>query len=99
MGGFRRRRELPADLARQHPGRAIDIHTGKGRGSRRRIPASQPVLGVLEMRRSGATSGWVFPAHPRSGHVEASTLKKQHAVALKDFGVVPSVLYTFRHTE
>jgi integrase len=77
---------------------AIEIHAGKGRGSRRRIPASQRVLGVLEMRRAGATSGWVFPADTRSGHIEASTLKKQHAAALTASGVAPFVLYTFRHT-
>jgi len=39
-----------------------------------------------------------FPADTRSGHIEASTLKKQHAAALKNSGVVPFVLYTFRHT-
>jgi len=77
---------------------AIEIHVGKGRGSRRRIPSSQRVLGVLEMRRAGATSEWVFPADTRSGHIEASTLKKQHAAALKTSGVAPFVLYTFRHT-
>ncbi len=77
---------------------AVEIHTGKGRGSRRRIPASQRVLGVLEMRRAAASSQWVFPAETRSGHAEASTLKKQHAAALRASGVVPFVLYTFRHT-
>jgi integrase len=77
---------------------AIEIHVGKGRGSRRRIPSSQRVLGILEMRRAGAASGWVFPADTRSGHIEASTLKKQHAAALKKSGVAPFVLYTFRHT-
>ena len=77
---------------------AIEIHTGKGRGSRRRIPASPRVLSVLEMRRAGALSEWVFPAETRSGHIEASTLKKQHAAALKASGVAPFVLYTFRHT-
>ena len=40
----------------------------------------------------------MFPADTRSGHIEASTLKKQHAAALKKSGVVPFVLYTFRHT-
>jgi integrase len=50
------------------------------------------------MRRAGATSGWVFQAETRSGHIEASTLKKQHAAALKASGVAPFVLYTFRHT-
>jgi integrase len=77
---------------------AIEIHTGKGRGSRRRIPASQRVLAVLEMHRAGQVSEWIFPAPTKSGHVEASTLKKQHAAALKASGVTPFVLYTFRHT-
>ena len=49
------------------------------------------------MRRAGA-SEWVFPALTRSGHIEASTLKKRHAAALKASGVTPFVLYTFRHT-
>jgi len=77
---------------------AIEIPTGKGRGSRRRIPASKRVLDILEMRRASATSEWVFPAPTTSGHIEGSTLKKQHAAALKASGVSPFVLYTFRHT-
>jgi len=77
---------------------AIEIYIGKGRGSRRRIPASPRVLSVLEMRRTTTNSEWVFPAETKSGHIEASTLKKQHAAALKASGVVPFVLYTFRHT-
>ena len=77
---------------------AIEIHTGKGRGSRRRIPASPRVRALLEMRRAGATSDWVFPAETKSGHIEASTLKKQHAAARAASGVVPFVLYTLRHT-
>ncbi len=77
---------------------AIEIHAGKGRGSRRRIPGSPRVLSILEMRRSCTTSEWVFPAPTRSGHVEASTLKKQHAAAVKASAVSPFVLYTFRHT-
>jgi integrase len=56
------------------------------------------VLDVLEMRRASATSGWVFPAPTKSGHIEGSTLKKQHAAALKASGVAPFVLFTFRHT-
>lgn len=77
---------------------AIEIHTGKGRGSRRRIPCTPRVLSVLEMRRASATLAWVFPASTKSGHIEASSLKKPHAAALKASGVVPFVLYTFRHT-
>jgi len=77
---------------------AIEIHTGKGRGSRRRIPISPRVRSILEMRRTGGTSEWVFPAPTKSGHIESSSLKKQHAEAVKTSGVVPFVLYTFRHT-
>jgi len=76
----------------------IEIHTGKGRGSRRRIPCSQRVLSILDMRRLSATSDWVFPAPTKSGHIESSSLKKQHAAAQKESGVAPFVLYTFRHT-
>jgi integrase len=77
---------------------AIEIHTGKGRGSRRRIPISPRVRSILDMRRTGGTSAWVFPAPTKSGHIESSSLKKQHAEAVKASGVVPFVLYTFRHT-
>jgi integrase len=76
----------------------IEIHTGKGRGSRRRIPCSHRVLSILDMRRSDAASEWVFPAPTKSGHIEACSLKKQHAAAQKASGVAPFVLYTFRHT-
>jgi integrase len=77
---------------------AIDIHTGKGRASRRRIPCSPRVLSILEMRRVEASSEWVFPASTKSGHSEASSIKKPHAAAQKAAGVMPFVLYTFRHT-
>jgi integrase len=77
---------------------AVEIHTGKGRGSRRRIPASARVVAVLEMRRQEALSEWVFPAETKSGHIEASSLKKQHAAAVKASKVPAFVLYTLRHT-
>lgn len=90
---------------------AIEIHKGKGRGSRRRIPASQRVLSILEMRRDVATSEWIFPADTKSGHVEPSTLKKQHRKAMEigtrilrqetgheNAWLEPFVLYTLRHT-
>lgn len=77
---------------------AIEVHTGKGRGSRRRIPLSPRSLSVLEMRHAGSTSEWVFPAPTKSGHIESSTLKKQHAAAIQLSKITPFVLYTFRHT-
>jgi len=51
----------------------IDIHKGKGKGSRRRIPASQRVQGILEMQKGQSASDWIFPAPTRSGHIEASS--------------------------
>ena len=46
---------------------AIEIHTGKGRGSRRRIPISRRVQSVLEMRRAGGLSEWCFPRRRKAG--------------------------------
>jgi integrase len=40
----------------------------------------------------------VFPADTASGHIDHSTLKKQHRAALKKSGVRPFVLYSLRHT-
>jgi integrase len=78
---------------------AIEIHAGKGKGSRRRVPASPRVWAFLDMRKgTGQQDGWVFPADTKSGHMEASSIKKQHARAIKASGVAPFVLYTLRHT-
>jgi integrase len=77
---------------------AIIIHEGKGRGSRRRVPCTSRVMGVLEMRRAETKSEWVFPRATASGHVEATTLKKQHDAAIKATEVSPFVIYDFRHT-
>jgi integrase len=76
---------------------AIEIFKGK-RYARRRIPASARVLSILDMRREGSTSDWIFPALTRSGHIESSTLKKRHQKALKLSGVPTFVLYDLRHT-
>ena len=50
------------------------------------------------MRQTDATSEWVFPAPTSTGHIEKSTLKKQHNKALVAVKVEPFTLYTFRHT-
>ena len=42
--------------------------------------------------------GWVWSAPTISGHIEPSTLKKQHHNALRISGVRPFVLYALRHT-
>ena len=43
------------------------------------------VKAILDMRLSKAAgSEWVFPALTRSGHIEPSTLKKQHLKAVSE---------------
>ena len=76
----------------------LEIHFGKTGAARRRIPMSQRVAAVLEMRRPSTATGWVFPAPTKSGHIEPSSLKKQHARACEESGVEPFPLYTLRHT-
>jgi len=77
---------------------AVRIQDGKGRGSRRRVPCTPRVLAVLEMRRTGSTSPWVFPRATESGHIEASTVRDQHDEAVTASGVTRFVIYDFRHT-
>jgi hypothetical protein len=56
---------------------------------------------ILENRWSAAGRppvGWIWPAPTKAGHVNHSSVKKQHAKALKLSGVRPFVLYSLRHT-
>ncbi len=83
----------------------IEIQYGKTDNARRHIPVSQRVAAVLEMRKTGNDSPWVFPAPTKSGHMEPSTVKKPHAKACKggkkkpdEWAVQPFPLYTLRHT-
>jgi integrase len=74
---------------------------GKTAAARRVLPMTKRVRSVLEMRWEQLGSpreGWVWPAPTKSSHIEPSTLKKQHARALKLAGVRPFVLYSLRHT-
>jgi len=53
--------------------------------ARRRIPMTPRVAAILDMRLSKSAGGrWVFPAATKSGHVEPSSLKKQHLNAIAD---------------
>jgi integrase len=59
------------------------------------------VKNIFEHRRKSAgnsVEGWVWSAPTRSGHLEGSSLKKQHGKALRLSGVRPFVLYSLRHT-
>jgi integrase len=90
----------------------IEIQNGKTDNARRRIPVTPRVQAILDMRLS-KTAGvqWVFPAPTRSGHIEPSSLKKQHAKAIQQATAILRKqtgredarfqgfeLYTLRHT-
>jgi integrase len=84
---------------------------GKTAAARRVLPMTPRVRNILESRWEGAgkpAEGWVWSAPTRSGHVEASSLRKQHSAAFVTIakeaakfekkGVRPFVLYSLRHT-
>jgi hypothetical protein len=79
-------------------GGALHVLFGKTANARRRIPLTPRGIAMLEMRRTGVTGQWVFPASTKSGHIEKSTLKKQHNKACRFAKVEQFTLYTFRHT-
>ena len=76
----------------------LEMQHGKTEAARRRIPTSQRVAAILEMRQGRIESEWVFPAQTRSGHIEPSSVKRQHLRAFRESGVRPFPLYTLRHT-
>ncbi len=79
-----------------HRGDTIYIPHGKTVNARREIPLSARAREVLDRRRG--ESPWVFAASTASGHMEQSTLKRQHEKACKLAKVPVFVPYTFRHT-
>lgn len=106
----------PEECFRLKPANAVEgkreIHFGKTGNARRRIPMTPNVQAILDMRRTKASGGaWVFPAPTRSGHIEPSSLKKQHAKAVSEATRILRLesgdpkrrftgfeLYTLRHT-
>jgi len=90
----------------------LEIRYGKTNNARRGIPMTARVKATLDMRLSKANGGaWAFPAQTKSGHIEPSTLKKQHLRAIaegtrilreetkqEDAELAPFELYTLRHT-
>jgi integrase len=74
---------------------------GKTKAARRVLPMTPRVRAVLETRwkaNGKPLDGYVWTAPTESGHVEPSSLKKQHAKALRLSKVRPFVLYSLRHT-
>jgi integrase len=87
------------------------VTRGKTAAARRVIPMTPRVRLVLDERWNNAgrpEEGWAWPAPTRSGHVEPSSLRKQHAKAFKTLSdeaakrnekpVRRFVLYSLRHT-
>ena len=76
------------------------VTRGKTAAARRVIPMTPRVRAVLEGRWEAGRpeEGWIWPSATRSGHVEPSSLRKQHAKALSVSMVRPFVLYSMRHT-
>ncbi|HEX9135428.1 MAG TPA: site-specific integrase, partial [Nitrospirota bacterium] len=76
------------------------VTRGKTASARRVLPMTPRVREILENRWFVAgrpSEGWVWPAPTRSGHLEGSSIKKQHSKALRLSGVRPFVLYSLRH--
>jgi integrase len=84
---------------------------GKTAAARRVLPMTPRVRRILEGRWSSADTpeeGWVWAAPTRSGHVEPSSFRKQHAATFETIAkeakmsnvkpVRPFVLYSLRHT-
>jgi len=84
---------------------------GKTTAARRVIPMTPRIRVILQQRWEATgrpSEGWVWRAPTRSGHIESSSLKKQHANTFKklreeaieslDRPPRPFVLYDLRHT-
>jgi integrase len=84
---------------------------GKTAAARRVLPMTPRVRGILEARWEAASKpeeGWLWTAPTRSGHVESSSLKKQHRQVFKTLAeqdqkndqksIRRFVLYSLRHT-
>ncbi len=77
------------------------VRRGKTRAARRTLPLTQNVRSVLETRWRLAESpeiGYVFSSDTKTGHINHSTLKRQHRGALAASGVRTFMLYSLRHS-
>jgi len=77
---------------------ALHVPFGKTENARRSVPLTPRAAALLHVRRGEQHPEWVFPAATASGHIEKSSLKKQHRKAIKLSKVEAFTLYTLRHT-
>jgi integrase len=76
----------------------LEIPWGKTENAVRKIPMTPRVDAIISARvRSRDGSTWLFPAPTAIGHIEPSSVKKQHSKACKLTKIEPFDLYTFRH--
>jgi integrase len=75
---------------------SLHIAYGKTKSARRSLPLSARVLAIIETHKN--STEWVFPAKTKSGHIEASSLRKAHYRTCKAANVERFPLYTLRHT-
>jgi integrase len=77
------------------------VTEGKTAAARRSLPMTPRVRALLQTRWEAADrplEGFIWAATTKSGHIDHSTLKKQHVRALKLSGVRPFLLYSLRHS-
>jgi integrase len=76
----------------------IENFQGKTDRARRSIPATPRIMEMFERRFATADGEFIFSAPTKSGHVDRSSIVKQHSAALKASKVQPFVIYSLRHT-
>jgi len=85
------------------------VTRGKTKAARRALPMTPGVRSVLEARWLAVgkpSEGWLWPAPTERGHIDHSSIKKQHAKAFRTVNaearknrlalITPFVLYSFR---
>ncbi len=80
---------------------ALQVFSGKSSAAKRRLPLTPRVRSILLARWQDVgcpAEGFIFPAPTRSGHLEPSSLKKQHRRALTLSGVRRFTFHGWRHT-
>jgi integrase len=77
------------------------VAKGKTSAARRLVPMTRRVRALLERKwkeQGSPEHGWVWPAQTQGGHIDHSSVRKQHRKALRLSKVRPFVLYSLRHT-